>query len=138
MKIKNVINRLIGTVFFRRKSKDSGIKMTPLTSHFKEEIKRYTSHMETKTAIYDYQNTINFIYSLRSSKASLKPEEKTTEEDKEKILKEKQRLAQKVDSVTNSNFFNEHSMKILQHTSYENLIDLACKSFVGSIGTSRL
>lgn len=131
MKIKNTINKLVGALFFRTKKPDLNLTINPDKSQLSNEIKQYLGHFETKSAMYDYQNALNAIYSIRD-----KPKERV----EQKVTKENQSQAQ-TDAINsnsssnlNSNFFNKYSLEILQNTTCDNLVDLSCKSFVGSIG----
>jgi hypothetical protein len=126
--MKKYFNKLISNIFFKNKdnNKKSELIITETTSKLKEQIKNYLGHIETKSSIYDYQNTLNYIYSKKiPTKIS---------EEKDIIENEVKKEVKETEEKIISNFFNKYSLKIIQNSNSDTLIDLACKSFVGSIG----
>jgi hypothetical protein len=98
---------------------------------FKEDLHEKLSKIETKTFLYDYQQSIGQIYSME--KIDFQKAQKEKEENLDKI-NEIMAKAKEAEEKINSSFFNDFSLKILNNTSNKDLIDLACMSFVGNTG----
>jgi hypothetical protein len=103
---------------------------------FREDLKMFLGNIETKSLNQDYQQIMKFIYT--HDKIQHKFEHgtsKTTTEDienKKKVTEDEMlKKLEKEREVLVSNFFNKYSLKILENTSNKNLVDLACKSYVG-------
>lgn len=137
MKIK--FDKIFGKVFPKFKNRQYNQKQSGNfnTSHqyektdFKEELKKYLSHMETKSMSQDYQGIMKFLYSQdrivhKSAETTRKNKnEKTEAENKvlENLEKESDRCK--------SSFFNNYSLKLLENTNANHLVSIACKSYVG-------
>jgi hypothetical protein len=108
----------------------------PVGAHldkFKDDLHEHLSKVETKTFIYDYQQAIGQLYTMDKIDFKSAFEEKNKEEaDKVRDMQEK---AKQSEMKINSSFFNDYSLEILNSTSNNDLVDLACKSFVGSTGS---
>lgn len=132
MKIK-YFNKLY-TFVFQSRTRKKLPKVEVNITKFKEEMQGVLSKMETKTMMYDYQQTINQLYNME--KIDFVHSEKQREEVEEQMKKEEvlMQKAKEEDLKINSNFFNDYSLEILKNTDVQKLIDLSCKSFVGSTG----
>jgi hypothetical protein len=127
LNMKKYFNKFVSNIFFKKKNnKKSDLIIKENTSKLTEQIKNYLGHIETKSTIYDYQNTLNYIYSKKSPTIISKEKEKIENEVKKEVKETEEKII--------SNFFNKYSLKIIQNSNSDTLIDLACKSFVGSIG----
>jgi hypothetical protein len=100
---------------------------------FKEELHDRLSKVETRTFMYDYQQSLGQIYSMDKIDFHKALEKHKEEMDKVSEIQEK---AKEAESLINSSFFNDYSLQILNNTSNKDLVDLACMSFVGSTGCS--
>jgi TPR repeat protein len=83
--------------------------------------------IETKSSNQDYQSAMSILYrndKIEHIQKEKQDQKKTTEKDLLENL-EKENLKY------NSNFFNKFSMKILENSSSQILVNIACKSFVG-------
>jgi hypothetical protein len=135
-KTKSFFNKFISNLFFSnsKRSKESknliGVDFTKNeNSRFKEELKKYLGHLETKSALYDYQRTISHLYSAKeiNFQQAIPKVEKIQEKD---VIEKAEQEQEKI----KSSFFNDYSIKLLEGMSSKNLLDLACKSYVGSTG----
>jgi len=123
--------KLFNSLFFRKKFKTSKKIDTQYDqTKFREIAKTVLGHTETKSINMDYHSSLNLLYSFNKIDLSYK-ENQINKATKEKEVFE---AAEKESEKIISNFFNEYSLKILENSNKENLLDLACKSFVGNTG----
>jgi len=130
------LTKLLSSVFFRKKFKPTKqIDTSYDKSKFREIAKTILGHTETKSINFDYQSSLKLLYSYNKIDLSNKQNEdkKETKAAKEKEILE---MAEKESEKIFSNFFNDFSLKILENSNKENLLDLACKSFVGNTGVN--
>ena len=127
---KTFINKLVTSLLYGKKEKIKKIpKMKENTSEFKEELKKYFGQIETKSLKMDYLQMMKYLYTVDTITAKANPNTKQKEkENREKEIMEK---IEKEEKKTKSNFFNEFSLKILEETETKELINIACKSYVG-------
>ena len=133
MKFKTNIYKYLSSLFFKNKIKSyKSIDVNYDKKKFREVAKTILGHTETKSITFDYQSSIRLLYSFNiidfSNKNKNNSEENKTEIKTEKDEKENEKI--------DSNFFNDYSIKILENSTKENLLDLACKSFVGDTGNN--
>lgn len=121
MKAKNFFNNFISAVFFKNKIKNKGIIDVDSQATRQKQIRQILSHSETKTHQYDYQMTIGRLYSTDEIVFKEQGQAKTIVQKAEKEIEK-----------VRSNFINDFSLKILDNTPIDKLVDVACKSFVGS------
>lgn len=123
--------KFINSIVFK-KSYKSNMKID--TSYdktkFREIAKTILGHTETQSINSDYQSSLNLIYNYNKIDLSY---EKNADAKKEKNVLE---MAEKESEKISSNFFNDFSLKILENSNKDNLLDLACKSFVGNTGVN--
>jgi hypothetical protein len=125
-----------------KKNNQNQIKANYDKTKFREAAKLILGHNETKSMNTDYQNSMSLLYSgmkldlknRQNQKKEIKEKENENKINNDKKLEELNELAEKEGEKINSSFFNEFSLKILENCSKENLLDLACKSFVGNTG----
>lgn len=98
-------------------------------SKFKEELRTYLGQLETKSLKMDYQQMMNYLYTV--DKISIGGNINTKESEKDKQDKEITDKIDKEEKLFKSNFFNKFSLKILEETDTKELINIACKSYVG-------
>ena len=123
-----MLNKIF-TFFKNPKIKQPKIEIN--MNKFKLELHNNLAKLETKTLVYDYQTAISQLYGLDS--INFKEAIKAKNENKEEIYKIDDK-AKEEELKINSSFFNDFSLKILESSDNNNLIDIACKSFVGSTG----
>jgi hypothetical protein len=117
---------------FFKKSKKKLPKIEINMTQFKEDLHDKLGKLETKSFIYDYQTAISQLYMLDTINFKKALEENANNKnDKMNEIYDKAKLEE---AKINSTFFNDFSLKILKNTDNSNLIDTACKSFVGSTG----
>lgn len=134
--MKNNFIKILSSILFRNKYKPTkAIDTSYDKSKFREIAKTILGHTETKSINFDYQSSLKLIYSYNKIDLSNKQidEKKETQAAKEKEILE---MAEKESEKIYSNFFNDFSLKILENSNKENLLDLACKSFVGNTGVN--
>lgn len=125
------LKKIFNSLFFRKKFKQSkSIDTQYDKTKFREIAKTVLGHTETKSINMDYQSSLNLLYSYNKIDLSNK------ESQGNKAAKEKEvfEAAEKESEKIISNFFNVYSLRILENSNKENLLDLACKSFVGNTG----
>jgi hypothetical protein len=128
---KKYINKIVSSIMFGKKEgKKVFPKMKENSTDFKEELKKFLGVMETKSSNMDYQQIMKFLYTVDSIKPRLSPD---TQDKSAKIQDELASKIEKEEKSTKSNFFNEFSLKILKETNNKELINIACKSFVGDV-----
>lgn len=134
MKIQKQISKFLSSIFLRKKMKAmKHIEVDYDKTKFREIAKTVLGHTETKSANTDYQSSIRILYSNLKINLATKSENDSQTKQKEAEVLEK---AEKENEKIFSNFFNDYSLKILENSNKENLIDLACKSFVGNTGVN--
>jgi hypothetical protein len=116
---------------FFKKSKKKLPKIEINMTQFKEDLHDKLAKLETKSFIYDYQTAISQLYLLDSINFKKAIEENANKKDQDSDIYEKAKIEE---LKINSTFFNDFSLKILENTDNSDLIDTACKSFVGSTG----
>ena len=116
---------------FFKKPKKKLPKIEINMTQFKEDLHDKLAKVETKSYIYDYQAAISQLYMLDTINFKKAIEENASKKDEMNDIYEKAKVEE---LKINSTFFNDFSLKILQNTDNANLIDTACKSFVGSTG----
>lgn len=125
--------------------KPSNLKETPINpqrSAFDEQLKIYLSQNETKNVTNDIQKTVSSLYSaeiINMKEMIEKMNDKKGNEEMERF-REIMEKSKEEEMKINSNFFNNYSLKILNNSkiiiylaSNSDLLDLALKSFAGSI-----
>jgi len=123
--------KIIGSLIFKKKYNfDKSIDTSYDKTKFREIAKTILGHTETKSINSDYQLSLRLLYNNNQINFS----EKLNENSKAAKEKEVLELAEKENEKINSNFFNDFSLKILENSNKNNLLDLACKSFVGNTG----
>jgi TPR repeat protein len=136
--IKTFFNKLVSRVLTRgwknNPSTDSSPhKMNENKSEFKEELRKYLGHIETKSLNKDYHLAMNLLY----KRDEIVHKEGDPETEKEKAEKEVNKKLEVETQRIKSNFFNEYSLKILENTNSKHLVNIACKSFVGDTDIPR-
>lgn len=127
------IKKLISSFLFKKKYKpNKTIDTSYDKTRFREISKTVLGHTETKSINFDYQSSLRLLYNNN------KIDFLNSTNDRSKAAKEKEilEMAEKENERINSNFFNPFSLKILENSNKENLLDLACKSFVGNTGVN--
>ena len=125
--------------------KPSNFKETPINpqrSAFDEQLKIYLSQNETKNVTNDIQKTVSSLYSaeiINMKEMIEKMNDKKGNEEMERF-REIMEKSKEEEMKINSNFFNNYSLKILNNSKIiiylannSDLLDLALKSFAGSI-----
>ena len=131
MRLKNIFSKFLTSIFFKKKIKSiKSIDTDYNKTKFREVAKTILGHTETKSINADYQSSIKLLYSYNQIDYS----NQQTSEEKPNKEKEVLDLAEKENEKIFSNFFNKYSLKILENSDKEKLLDLACKSFVGNTG----
>jgi hypothetical protein len=120
---------------FFKKSKKKLPKIEINMTQFKEDLHDKLAKVETKSFIYDYQSAISQLYMMDTINFKKAMEDNENKKDESQEILEKAKIEE---LKINSTFFNDFSLKILQNTDNSNLIDTACKSFVGSTGIKLL
>jgi hypothetical protein len=102
-----------------KKRETGGVKIN--LNKFKEDLHEKLSKVETKTFLYDYQQSIGYIYT-----ADTIDYEKALKNRKENMdkLNEVMEKAKEAEGVINSSFFNDSSLFILNNTDNKDLIAL--------------
>lgn len=127
---KTFINKLVTGLLYGKKQKiNKTPKMEENSTEFKEDLKKYLGHIETKSFKMDYQHIMKYLYTI--DKITTKENIDSKQKEKESREKEIFEKIEKEEKKTNSNFFNEYSLKILEETNSKELINIACKSYVG-------
>ena len=127
------IRKTISSILFKKKYKpNKAIDTSYDKTRFREISKTVLGHTETKSINFDYQSSLRLLYNNN------KIDFMNSTNDQSKAAKEKEilEMAEKENERINSNFFNSFSLKILENSSKESLLDLACKSFVGNTGVN--
>jgi hypothetical protein len=120
---KKLINTVFSSIVFGKRDANKNIyKMKENSTEIKEELKKYLGVIETKSMNLDYQQIMKFLYTVDSINPRVSGQDKSV-----KFLKGVD------EQTTKSNFFNEFSLKILEQTNTKELINIACKSFVGDV-----
>ncbi len=138
--MKKYFTKIFTTFFFGKKFKPTKqIDTRYDKSKFREAAKTILGHTETKSINLDYQSSLRLIYSYNKLDLSISNKQN---EDKKTIQAAKEKevldMAEKESEKIFSNFFNDYSLKILENSTKEKLLDLACKSFVGNTGVNYL
>lgn len=127
------IKKIISSFLFKKKLKaNKAIDTNYDKTRFREISKTILGHTETKSINFDYQSSLKLLYDNNKINFS----ERVNDQSKAAKEKDVLEMAEKENERINSNFFNEFSLKILENSSKESLLDLACKSFVGNTGVN--
>jgi hypothetical protein len=128
--MKNIKKILSSIIFKKKYISNKSIDTSYDKTKFREIAKTILGHTETKSIILDYQSSLRLIYNYNKIDLSNKSDENSKAVKENEVLE----TAEKENEKINSNFFNDFSLKILENSNKDNLLDLACKSFVGNTG----
>jgi hypothetical protein len=126
-----MMKKLFEVLFKPKKGKVKGDALKVNLNKFKEDLHERLSKIETKTFLYDYQQTIGQLYMMDKIDYEKALKERESNMDK---LTETMEKAREAEMLINSSFFNNYSLEILNNTDNKDLVDLACMSFVGNTG----
>jgi len=128
--MKNIKKILSSIIFKKKYLSNKSIDTSYDKTKFREIAKTILGHTETKSINLDYQSSLRLIYNYNKIDLSNKSDENSKAVKENEVLE----TAEKENEKINSNFFNDFSLKILENSNKDNLLDLACKSFVGNTG----
>ena len=128
--MKNIKKILSSIIFKKKYISNKSIDTSYDKTKFREIAKTILGHTETKSINLDYQSSLRLIYNYNKIDLSNKSDENSKAVKENEVLE----TAEKENEKINSNFFNDFSLKILENSNKDNLLDLACKSFVGNTG----